>query len=101
MTQPTPEPLVLKGSMKAGSFTAQLFVEMKVAPTSLTLSAPNRSFCLERDHLEGLELTSLLGIFKRGIRFRHRQPDLPVVLVFYPSLPRDQVLQKLEELGWS
>ena len=100
MPTATPEPLVLKGSMRAGAFTAQLFVELTVTPASLALSAPGRSFRLEREHFEGLEATAILGIFKRGIRFRHSQPGLPAALIFYPSLNRDLVRQKLRELGW-
>jgi hypothetical protein len=87
--------------MRAGSFTAQLFVELSVTPTTLTLSASGRSFRLDRSHFQGLEETSILGIFKRGIRFRHSQPDLPDAIIFYPSINRDVFRQKLHEIGWS
>ncbi len=87
--------------MRAGSFTGQLFVELAVTPTTLALSASGRSFRVDRDNLQGLEETSILGIFKRGIRFRHCQPDLPDTIIFYPSINRVVFRQKLQELGWS
>lgn len=87
--------------MRAGSFTAQLFVELTVTPKALTLSAMGRSYQIEREFFEGLEETSILGIFKRGIRFRHCQPSLPGTIIFYPSLNRDVFRQKIHELGWS
>lgn len=87
--------------MRAGSFTAQLFVELTVTPTVLTLSASGKSFRIDREHLHGLEETSLLRFFKRGIRFRHGQPNLPDPIIFYPSLQRDEFRRKLGELGWS
>ena len=96
-----PEPLRFRGSIRAGSFTAQLFVELTVTPTTLTLSASGRSFRLDRKYLQGLEETSILGIFKRGIRFRHCQPDLPNTIIFYPSINRDVFRQKLHEIGWT
>ncbi len=96
-----PEPLTFRGSMQAGFFTAQLFVKLTVTPTALTLSAMGRSFHLDREHFESIEETSILGIFKRGIRFRHSQPNLPDTIIFYPSLNREVVRQKIHELGWS
>ncbi len=87
--------------MRVGFFTAQLFVTLTVTPTALTLSAMGRSFRLDREHLEGLEETSILGIFKRGVRFRHSQPGLPNTVIFYPSMNREVVRQKLHDLGWS
>jgi hypothetical protein len=99
--QTAPEPLSFGGSMRAGLFTAQLFVKLTVTPTALTLSAMGRSFRLDREHFAALEETSILGIFKRGIRFRHSQPDLPDPLIFYPSLNRKVFRQQIVELGWS
>lgn len=87
--------------MRAGSFTAQLGVKLTVTPAALTLSAPGRSFRLDREHLQGLEDVSLLRIFKRGIRFRHTQPDLPDVIIFIPRMNREAFRQKLRDLGWS
>ena len=87
--------------MRAGSFTGQLFVELAVTPTTLALSASGRSFRVDRDNLQGLEETSILGISKRGIRFRQCQPDLPDTIIFYPSINRVVFRQKLQELGWS
>jgi len=80
------EPLSFRGSVRAGSFTAQLFVELTVTPTMLEISAMGRSFRIERTNFEGLEETSILGLFKRGLRFRHCQPNQPETIVFYPSL---------------
>ncbi len=95
-----PEPLTFCGSMRAGFFTAQLFVKLTVTPTTLTLSAMGRSFRLDREHFESIEETSILGIFKRGIRFRHSQPGLPSTIIFYPSLDRNVVRQQIQEIGW-
>lgn len=87
--------------MQAGNFTAQLFVTLTVTPEALTLSTMGRSFHLEREHLVGLEQTSILGIFRRGICFRHSQPDLPSTIIFCPSVNRDVFQEKLRSLGWS
>ena len=95
------ESLSFRGSMRAGSFTAQLFVELTVTPTTLTISAMGRSFQIEREYFEGLDETSILGFFKRGIRFRHCQPSLPSTIIFYPSLSREVFRQRIHELGWS
>ncbi|WP_417747273.1 hypothetical protein [Rosistilla oblonga] len=99
--EPSPEALKFRGSMRAGSFTAQLFVELAVEPSSLTLSASMRSFRIDRENFEGLEETSILGIFKRGIRFRHSQPGLTNPIIFYPSMNRDAFRQHLQSIGWS
>lgn len=96
-----PEPLKFGGSMRAGFFTAQLIVELSVSPTTLTLSASGRSFRIDREHFQGIEETSILGIFKRGIRFRHSQPTLADPIIFYPSIGKAVLRQKLHELGWS
>ncbi len=95
------EPLMFRGSVRAGSFTAQLFVELAVTPTTLEISAMGRSFRIERRYFEGLEETSILGVFKRGIRFRHCQPSQPSNIVFYPSINREVFRQTIHELGWS
>lgn len=87
--------------MKAGSFTAQLGVRLTVTAGAITLSASTRSYQLERENFTHLEETSLLKIFKRGIRFCHRQQDLPGDLVFYPSGNREELIEKLQGLGWS
>ncbi len=94
------EPLTFRGSMRAGSFTAQLFVELTVTPTTLTISAMGCSFQIEREYFEGLDETSILRLFKRGIRFRHCQPSLQSIIV-YPSLSREVFRQRIHELGWS
>ncbi len=99
--EPQPEPLRFSGSMRAGAFTAQLFVGLAVTPQTLTLSALGRSYALQRQHLVGIEETSILGIFKRGLRFRHSQLDLPSALIFYPRLNRDFLRHSLQQLGWS
>ncbi len=99
--EPPVVPLTFRGSMRAGAFTAQLFVELAVTPQMLTLSAMGRSFRIERPHLLAIEETSILGILKRGIRFRHNQPDLPSTIIFYPSHSREFVRQRIHELGWS
>lgn len=96
-----PQPQTFTGSMRAGSFTAQLGVKLTVTPSELTLQAIGRSFRLDREHLASLEDTSVLGIFKRGIRFRHSQPGLPAAIIFYPSIGRDRFRQQLHRLGWS
>ena len=95
------EASTFSGSMRAGSFTAQLFVKLTVTPAALTLRALGRSFHLDREHFKGLEDTSIHGIFKRGIALRHSQPDLPEVIIFWPSINREAFRQKLHELGWS
>lgn len=100
-SQAHPEALKFGGSMRAGFFTAQLFVELSVTPTALTLSASGKSFRIDRDHFQGIEETSILGIFKRGIRFRHEQPALPDPIIFYPSIDREALRHKLRELAWS
>jgi hypothetical protein len=96
-----PESITFSGSMRAGAFTAQLGVKLAATPTALTLSTMGRSFRLDREHFASLEDTSILGIFKRGIRFRHAQPGLPNVLIFFPSINREVFRQKLHEFGWS
>ncbi len=95
------EPLKFGGSMRAGFFNAQLFVELSVTPSTLTLSAGGKSFRIDRDHFQGIEETSILEIFKRGIRFRHSQPALPDPIIFYPSIGREVLRHKLHELAWS
>ncbi len=87
--------------MKAGSFTAQLGVQLHATPSAITLTAFARSYQLDRENFDGLEKTAILGIFKRGVSFLHRQDDLPSQLVFYPSVHRDDFLEQIEHLGWS
>ena len=87
--------------MKAGMYTAQLGVQLQVTPSAATISTAGRSYQLDRDNFVGLKLTSILGIFKRGIAFLHHQQDLPGNLVFYPSIRREDLLQQIEHLGWS
>ncbi len=95
-----PIEVTFKGSMKAGAFTAQLGVSLNISQTSVTMKAVGREYCIERENLQGLVETSMLGIFKRGIRFVHRQPGLPNDIVFYPSVSREQVRQAMSRLGW-
>lgn len=82
-------------------YTAQLGVQLQVTPGALTLSASGRSYQLDRVNFDGLSLTSILGVFKRGIVFHHHQQDLPSNLVFYPTVPREDLMEKIEHLGWS
>lgn len=87
--------------MRVGFFTAQMFVKLNVTSASLTLTAPGRSFQIDRENFLRLEETSILGIFKRGVRFQRRQPNLPATVIFYPSIHRAVFLQNLNMLGWS
>ena len=90
-----------RGSMKAGFFTAQLGVELTVTGRTLTLSAVGRTFQIDREHFQGLENTSILGLFKRGIRIRHEQHGLPNNIVFYPRIGQAALRQELASIGWS
>lgn len=89
-----------RGSMKAGMFTAQIGVALDVSPASIVLRAPGRSYRIDRENLAGLADTSLFGLFKRGIRFVHRQPGLPSDIVFYPSIGREALRKVMADLGW-
>lgn len=89
-----------RGSMKAGFFTAQLGVSLTATGETLTLSAVGRTYQIEREHFRGLEDTSLLGIFKRGVRFRHQQQSLPANIVFYPEIGQKRLRDELAILGW-
>lgn len=88
------------GSMRAGHFTAQLFVKLVVTRTKLVLRTSLHTFQIDRENLRGLGDTAIFGIFKRGIRFHHCQPNLAQPVVFYPSMDREAFRQKLRELGW-
>ena len=81
-------------------YTAQLGVALNVSRSSLELTAPGRSFRIDRENLRGMADTSVLGIFKRGIHFIHQQPGLPNTIVFYPAADRDHVRRALADLGW-
>ncbi len=100
-TESHSEPVMFRGSVRAGSYTAQLFVELSVTPTTLAIKTMDRSFQIERKHFLGLEETSILGIFKRGIRFHHSQPNQPNTIIFYSSINREVFRQRIHELGWS
>lgn len=95
------ETVTFPGSMKAGMYTAQIGVSLVVSRETVTVKSFWRTVSIDRQNLVGLADTSLLGIFKRGIRFLHRQPGVPGRVVFYPYFSREQVRQKLAELGWS
>lgn len=86
--------------MRAGSFNAQLGVELHITQRTLTMRAMGRSIRLEREHLQQIRETSILGIFKRGISFRHNQADLPNPIVFFPAIGRSLFRRTIEELGW-
>ncbi|MGB7343459.1 MAG: hypothetical protein WBD20_04560, partial [Pirellulaceae bacterium] len=73
-SQAEPEAITFSGSMRADAFTAQLFVSLIASSTAITIKTMGRSYRIEREWLRGLEETSILGIFKRGIRFHHNQP---------------------------
>lgn len=87
--------------MKAGLFTAQLGVSLDVSAHLLVLKAAGRSYQIHREQFDGCEGTSILGIFKRGVRLRHSDPHLPSVIVFYPSIGQQNLLGELFRLGWS
>ena len=89
------------GSIKAGWFTAQLGSGLSVSSEALILKAAIRAFVLKRKYFLAAERTSILGLFKRGVRFVHDQPDLPSPLVFYPSIGTDALLEALAEHGWT
>ena len=89
------------GSIKAGWFTAQLGSGLSVSPDELVLKAAMREFVLKRERFLAAERTSILGLFKRGVRFVHDQPDLPSPLVFYPSIGTGTLLEALAEHGWT
>ncbi len=95
------EPQKFRGAMRAGSFSAQLFVELSVTPEVLKLGAMGRAFKIERSNLRCTKATSILGIFKRGIRFVHNQPDVPDPIIFYPSGNLDDFRRRIHDLGWS
>lgn len=101
LNQPDHEPITFSGSMKAGFYTAQLGVSLIVAVDSIELRSFGRSFVIERPNHIGLVDTSLLGIFKRGIRFIHQQPGVPNPLVFYPSVSQEHLRAMLAERGWT
>jgi hypothetical protein len=92
---------IFRGSMRVGLYTAQIGVSMIVTRESIVLKAPGRSYVIAREHLQYLSDTSLLGLFKRGIRISHQQPGLPAAVVFYPSMDRDLVRQRMSEFGWA
>lgn len=102
MTNPRTQldPAKFRGSMKVGRFSAQLFVDLTVTPDALTLNASWRSFRIDRQNFQGIEDRKILGLFKYGFRFRHRQPDLAPKVIFVPSMNHDAFRQKLGELGW-
>ncbi|QDT12354.1 hypothetical protein K239x_43640 [Planctomycetes bacterium K23_9] len=87
--------------MRVGWYTAQLFVKLTVTKTVLTISSGGRSYRIGRENFKGYQDTSVLGIFKRGIRFHHSQPNLANPVVFYPSVGRESLKQDLIKLGWS
>ncbi|QDU95956.1 hypothetical protein [Lignipirellula cremea] len=96
-----PELLTFGGSLRVGFFTAQLGVELAVNRATLILSASGRSFRIDRDNFQGLEETSILGIFKRGIRFRHCQPNLTNPIIFYPAIGREALREQIQQIGWT
>lgn len=100
ISESTTEPFKTSGSMHVGFYTAQLGVELAVDSTSLTISSWQHLFRIDRENLLAIDNTSFLRIFKRGVRFRHCQPNLPEKVMFFPSMDLDLFRQQLNEAGW-
>lgn len=94
------DPQTFSGSTKVGMFTAQLLVKLSIDSDRAVLRASGRSFIIDRSNLLGIEETSILRIFKRGIKFVHCQPDLPATFIFYPSMGLVRFRSELRALGW-
>ena len=87
--------------MKAGFFTAQLGVTLTATAATIKITAGHRVFKIDRQHFVRLDDTSILGLFKRGIRFQHTQRGLASNVVFYPRIGQESLRRELGELGWS
>ncbi len=99
-TDTHPDCVLFPGSVKAGLYTVRIGVSMAVSPRSLTLKSHGRAFHIDREHVVDIQETSVLGLFKRGLRIVHNQPGIPTNIVFYPSENRGYVRCKMESLGW-
>ena len=88
------------GSVKAGWYTAQLFVELRISPQVATVRTSGKEFTISRENCSAIVETSILGLFKRGIRFQHHQSGVPPLLIFYPRVGREALLGYLRRTGW-
>lgn len=95
-----PESTVFRGSLRADWFTAQLGVTLTISENALLLRAPGREIRIDREQFQGWRTTSILGIFKRGVRFSHRQSELPKLIAFYPSGNREEICTTLQNFDW-
>ena len=92
---------VFTGSIRVGFFTAQLGVTVTVTPEKIVLKSAGREFTIDRTHFDGLQMTAILGIFKRGVRLLHSQPGLAEKVIFYPAGGPLHFTQTIQQLGWS